>query len=286
MIEQNTITNNMEKIKTLFQDSYNFASSNKNIDSYIQTIENVNDKFSSVCFEALAMYFAEKDILEQSFQLSNWRNFVGKNSPQYIIQMHVGLGWALAKSNVDIDNYLEKIEPFFVSRVIDGIGYYDGIFRHRKSIKSQKTSEKINSTLLKYYDLGLGRSIWYSSNGNILKVKEVIGLFSSERKENLWKGIGIASTFVGGMADNTLNTIFENAKEYQSHLLVGVLLAIKSRVQSNKVNDDTNKTCKMFFNSTPLDLDDRMNKMLLQVENDFDLFILEIEKHLIPQEVK
>lgn len=285
MVEQNTIANNMEKIKTLFQLAYDYASVNENIDSLISEMENEGGDFTTVVYEAIAMHLAEKDISKKSIEISSWRDFVLKYNSKYSAQIHVGLGWALAKSDVEVEKYLEKINPFMISKVIDGMGYYDGVFKHRKAVKAQKRSDKIGAKYFAYYDQGVGRSIWYSTFANIDKTKEIIDCFSTDRKLNLWSGVGTACAFVGGQSEFEINNAFEKSGVFQSQFLIGSALAIKNRVQSDKVSDDSNLISNLLFNLSPTDLANKINELELKSENNYEIFITEIVKKLIKQEV-
>jgi hypothetical protein len=280
MSSQNTISEKMEKIKTLFQQTSDFASATDDLKSILLQINHSENEFYSVAFEATAMAFAEKDIIENS-SLNRWKLFLLEEAESHSSQVHVGLGWALAKHNIDIQFYLGTVEPFMISRVLDGIGYYDGIFKQRQSINSKKISDKIDAVQLKHYDQGIGRSIWYSFLGNIPKVKEMIDSFPSSRHADLWRGIGIAFTYVGGFNEKMLDELYLMAAEHKSQLFIGAALVAKGRAQSNTLNPETDKVCGAWFNLSASDTVEIINNLLQDPTNKtYDQWLSAIEKQL------
>lgn len=247
MQDPNIISIKMEKIKTLFQEAKDIALETNDIHSIIQKIKNSDNEFRSVTYEAISMALAEKDIAENNL-LINWKIFLTEYAQAHTLQFHVGLGWALAKENKDISPFLSDIEPFMVSRVLDGMGYYDGVFRQRQSIRLKKINDKINAEQLKHYDQGLGRSIWYTCSGDIIKCKELIDSFPPSRQSDLWRGLGIACVYVGGCDEKKLMEIYNLAGENQSQLTVSATLVSKGRFQSGTIMPDTELACKVWCN--------------------------------------
>ncbi|MCX6296394.1 MAG: DUF1702 family protein [Bacteroidetes bacterium] len=281
MSSQNTISKKMEKIKTLFQESSDFAFATDDLKRILSQINNSENEFRSVAFEATAMVFAEKDILDNK-SLNRWKQFLLEEAGAHSSQVHVGLGWAFAKHTIDIQFYIGTVEPFMISSVLDGIGYYDGIFKQRQSINSKKISDKIDLAQLRHYDQGIGRSIWYSCLGNIPKVKEVIDSFPSARHADLWRGIGIAFTYVGGFDERMMNEINSIATEHRSQLYAGAAFAAKGRAQSSTINPETELVCRSWFNLSANQTVDTIDKLLKDSkEKSYDLWLSAIEKQLI-----
>lgn len=272
------ISEKMEKIKTLFLESKEFVLDMNDSLSIVNKIENSDKEFRSVSFEGISMALAETDIAQNNF-LNSWKIFLEEHAKAHSLQFHVGLGWALAKANIETSSFLKNIEPFMVSRVLDGMGYYDGIFRNRQTIKSKKISEKINLVQLKHYDQGLGRSIWYSCLGNIIKCKEVIDSFPPARQADLWRGLGIACVYVGGCDEKILTEIYSLAGEHQTQLLVSVSLVAKGRFQSNTIMPDTELACKLWCNLSANEIVATINKLIVDTtETGYEKWIKEIEK--------
>jgi len=278
---QNSVSENMEKIKILFQESSTYALQENNSVAVIEKLENIALEFRSVAYEAAAMVFAEQDIVAEN-QLKQWKTFYAQASTNYSIPLHVGLGWALAKGNNETIPFFNSLDSFMVPRVLDGMGYYDGIFKQRATIKNLKISDKFVTPLIKHYDQGVGRSIWYIAAGNPIKCNEIIDTFPTERKADLWRGIGIASVYVGGCDENTYNALKKIAKEHFSSLAVGAALSVKSRVESNSITNDIELVCKLLLKTTPNEMVETLNKFLQDTEaNEYNKWLTAIEQHFI-----
>lgn len=237
----------MEKIKNLFQETKDFESKSTDFSEVHAYLQKVDNEFSSVAYEAIAMALAEKDLLENN-DLKRWNTFVKENSSKHSSQIHVGLGWALAKENKNIQEFKLLISSDMISRVLDGIGYYDGTFKNRATVKNKKINETIDDSHLKYYDQGIGRSIWYCSSGSIERAKQIIEFFSIERQINMWRGLGIAISYVGGFDEDVLEEIKKTSAQFLPEINVGVAMVAKSRLQANTLNKDIELICDSFLN--------------------------------------
>ncbi len=100
---------------------------------------------------------------------------------------------------------------------------------------------------MNFYYQGIGRSLWYSSGGDIEKVRSTIENFPTDLHAGLWKGIGIAVAYVGGCDGDTLKIIFESANVHQAQLASGSALAAISRMEANTISSDTNLCSKLWF---------------------------------------
>jgi hypothetical protein len=236
----------VEKIKAIFQGSRVLTETHPNLDSLILQLDQTELEFRSVAYEGASMGIALSDFAKHN-KLTTWHLFA-KKSWMHAIQIHVGLGWAVAQQNYSVLPSLGINDALLSSRVLDGYGYYDGIFRQRSSIKAQKIAEAIQPEMLSSYDQGIGRSLWYVSGGDIIKIEQLLSGFSHERRSSLWTGIGIACAYVGGSDKNLLTSLFELAHEHQHNLTTGAVFAAKSRLQANALTYDVKLACSIWCN--------------------------------------
>lgn len=168
----------IEKIRLVFQQALKVAT--EGLESEIQEhLITANIEFRAVAYEAIAMGLALKDLSTGTLQ--HWRAFMRSSDPQWLAHIHVGLGWAVAKQKISSLVFLETLNPLMLFRVVDGFGYYEGIFRLPQSIYAKTRSEAIIPEAFKDYDQGLGPSIWYNCNGDSEKVAMIIHSFPPER---------------------------------------------------------------------------------------------------------
>lgn len=260
MSEQPSTHQAMEKIRFVFQHALQFSSSNDDpaVDAYLN---NIDPRFRAVAYEGVAMSVASKDLHNQG--LMKWRTFMRRTDAPYVPHVHVGLGWAIAKQNLSSLLFLESMRPSMLFRVLDGHGYYDGIFRPVKTIKDQSRHDSIKPVYFAAYDQGVGRCLWYSAKGDVDLVGEVVREFSRDRHAALWRGVGVAAAFVGGCDENILENLMANAEANVNHLGFGAALGIKARVATDSVGADTILTSRILCNISV----DRVNELIAGIES-------------------
>ncbi len=236
----------IEKIKTIFQTATDISTAEKNLDTLIDHLETTDSEFRSIAYEGASMAIAQLDI-EKNNTLSVWHTF-NERAGAHAAQTHAGLGWAIAQQNRSALPFLETLSPLLRFRVLDGYGYYEGIFRQRQSIKNQRSPEAFDSKMLQAYDQGIGRSLWYTSKGNVEKLEAMIAVFPPDRHAALWLGIGVACAYVGGCDENLLRSLLFASQKHKVQLATGAALAAKARVQANAINNDIELACRTWCN--------------------------------------
>lgn len=211
----------------------------------IKDLHDTNVEFRSIAYESASMSIALQD-LKLNNQLANWRQFLNNVGHAHATQIHVGLGWALAQSLTPPMQYVQQLEPMQRYRVLDGYGYYEGIFRRRRSIINHLKLDLDDKTASAALDQGIGRSLWYNSKGDITAAKTTLETFAPERHADLWRGLGIAIAYVGGCNEETLRDIFAKAGAYQKQLAAGSAMALISRHYAGYISADTELVCKVW----------------------------------------
>lgn len=240
------ITFKMEYIKTIFQTAQENASMIEDMTELISLLEANEKEFLSVAYEGAAMGLALKDFaINNSYK--NWSAFL-EPSKKHSPQVYIGMGWAVAQEKRDISALEEKLPANMQFRIWDGCGYFDGIFRQRQTIKSQNRLEYIPEKNYKAYDEGLGRSIWYICKGDETKVPEIIKTFAAERQSDLWRGIGIACSYVGGFEENALKSLKSSAEIHSTQLGIGAAMVAESRIVSDCFTKDIELVNRVFNN--------------------------------------
>jgi enediyne biosynthesis protein E3 len=245
----NEVLLRIERIKSVFLDTQMFYSMHDNMDALIGYLENTETEFRSIAYESASMAIALKE-LKNNEGLNTWLYY--KNGPAlaHKAQVHVGLGWAIAKLNLPFLLVVKKIDALLYHRVADGCGYYDGSFRHKQTIMNRQLPGYLPESAMSMYDQGVGRSLWYTSNADINKICSKIKSFPAVRQANLWRGIGIAVAYVGGCDDDTLKTLLQYAATNRIQLAYGAALASRSRIESNTMTTDTDRCSRLWFTLT------------------------------------
>lgn len=241
MYNRNSI-DNIEEIERNFREVQEHFSE---FDSDSQLADRLNSydiTFRSIAYEAASMCLALVDIKAQS-GLLRWEKFLESYGKLHVTQYYIGLGWALAQENINPLSFaLEWSE-----RVLDGYGYYEGMFRRRKAIHQKQLPEWCKDSQPQIvYDTGLGRSIWYASNGDVTSVKKIMQDFSTDRQPALWRGLGVAIAYAGGSSEDELAELANASGELCSELAKGSEMAIASRTTANSPTEDMYRVRRIF----------------------------------------
>lgn len=246
MNQQIIVESKIETIRTIFQDAKTFAQAHHDCEMLINYLENTSTEFRSVAYEGAAMAIAQKDFLTGNTSF-NWNQLVSAAGNQSG-HVHVGLGWAVAATpNVEL-SFINTIHPMMQFRIWDGCGYYKGVFKHRMAVKNQLRPEFLKTKDFQAFDQGLGRSLWYCFKGDIEKVAQVIQNFSVSRHADLWRGVGIASVYVGGCDESTFQSLSTYAGKFNNQLAIGVSMVARSRILANSFTSDTETACNVWCN--------------------------------------
>ncbi|MEO7989886.1 MAG: DUF1702 family protein [Chryseolinea sp.] len=244
-----SIEQKLEKIQNVFQQAL-YISTEKG-DLVIQEhLKNIDQEFRAVAFEGVAMGLAVKDLSEGHLQ--QWRSFMRASDQSYVPHIHIGLGWAIAKRKLPSLFFLDTVNPLMLYRVLDGCGCYDGIFKQIQTIQNKVVPDYIEEKNIDAYDQGIGRSLWSVCKGDHEKISNLIQGFSPSRQADLWRGVGIACSFVGGCSESTLNALFFSASDHSLQLALGAAIVAKSRILTNSVTKDSEMTCSIWCNLSVL----------------------------------
>lgn len=234
---ESLIAQRIEQIVTVFKTAREMAEGNGLSDTLRKHLVTADEYYRSVAFEGAAMGLAVRDI-------SLWEEFLKNDGAPHAVQVHIGLGWALAEQQRAVPENPTWPDP---DSVLDGYGYYHGLFRRRLSIRTQGIPDGLDDAQLPAFDRGLGRSLWYISKGDVELLQRMVTAFSEERQPNLWRGIGIAVTFVGGCDELLLRQVHAAAGVFHHQLGEGAVRAAKSRSMAGTPLEDAELVCRAWL---------------------------------------
>ena len=210
-----SITDNIQTVVDTFQKGRSMSELELGLDELITQLNQFEPRYRSVAFEGASMGVALVN------EISTWKKYSEK-AEKHSTQVHIGLGWAIAEQELDLASILSEINPEMQVKVLDGFGYWHGLFRRRLTIRTQSIPENITAEFQTGFDQGVGRAIWYISKGEVAKVLNIINHFSEGRRANLWQGIGVALTYVGGCSDGLISELKSTAGEFKTNLETGI----------------------------------------------------------------
>ena len=208
--------------------------------------KSIPNEYVSVAYEGFSMGIALKSIIEKQ-SLTDWRIFFDEHGEKHASQVYVGLGWALCQLNHPLENILDTIDAKWKLRVLDGYGYCSALLKRRSTVRNQEIPRNITSQFLAGFDQGVGRSLWYITKGDVERLKRTLELFSQERHFDLWRGIGIAVTFVGGIGSAEMQQLEIAAGNSINEFKLGVLMAQSSRKKAESTSETAQLIADFFI---------------------------------------
>lgn len=274
----------MEYIQKLFLEVQNYMQQKPELDQLIAFLEKEPPEFRSVSFESASMELALQDLSIGS-KLHNWKKLYTHFGKVHSFYLYIGLGWAFAKTaNFPSSNW-KPLHSLMQLMVFDGIGYYYGLFRGRKTVRKQMIPEEIDQKDYRGFDQGLGRRLWYIAKGEVQEVTKLIQVFPVLRQPDLWRGVGIACGYVGGNKKKDLELLAEAAAEWKQQLCSGVTLAGMARLTSNSVTEDIKRASRILCDKTMEEIEEfktnTIDKIDLEGEGNSDNWITHLESWLV-----
>jgi len=180
---------------------------------------------------------------------SKFLKFVDEN-PNYTNLAHIGAGFAISVLNRNIEKSLAPMAPMQRWWAMDGYGFYNGVFKWKQSILKQAVPKKVTCYARRGFDRGLGRSIWFLFSGDITRILEELRKFPEARRADIWSGIGVASTYAGGVSEETLQNLKTAAGSYRSYLALGSTQAANARYFANNIVEHNDLACSIHCGMT------------------------------------
>ena len=197
---------------------------------------------------------------------TKFQKFVHEN-PNYKVLPHVGAGFAISVLNRDIEKSLAPMNPMQRWWAIDGYGFHNGIFKWKQSIQKQIVPKKITGYARRAFDRGLGRSIWFLFSGDANRIVEQLQKFPESRHADMWSGIGVASTYAGGVSEETLRNVKAAAGSYTSYVSLGSTQAARDRYLANNIVEHNDLACLVYCGMSA----QSVAKMTIRVMEDLNI---------------
>ena len=240
------LTTKISLIRDSFQKGKDFAIHTKDLGLFNEFIDSCDTDYKTVIIEGVSAGVGYLSLSNKS-SFDCWLSFYNKHKNQHAKHLNLGLGWALNKSNSSLD-VLDKIHHRWRWRVVDGYGYRAGLFQRRKIQRNQCAPDSVKPEWESAYYQGFGRSLWYTSRGNIDQLLVSINSYPKSAVSDLWRGVGVALSFVGLIDNDALELLLRISPENLKSLKEGVALAVSSISYTHKPSDDLIRIANFFFN--------------------------------------
>ena len=137
------VQTNMEYIQKLFLGTQQYMQSKPELADLIAYLNKEAPQFRSVAYESASMELGMDD-LSKGTELKEWEKFYSSSKKEHSFHVDIGLGWAFAKVQTYPSTNLESFNPLRRWMVFDGMGYYHGLFKGRRTVRKHIVPEGID----------------------------------------------------------------------------------------------------------------------------------------------
>jgi len=144
-----------------------------------------------------------------------------------------GVGMCLGFLGLPFEKCSNYTERLSLRAIKDGYGFYSGIkLRHRLL---EHGADLINGGPS---DFGLwngyGRSLWFASSSNPEKLFNIVQTLPQRSRGAVWRGVGLAATFTGGVELDVINHLSNLFKERRRNLAHGAQYGLYLRGKAHE----------------------------------------------------
>ena len=127
---------------------------------------------------------------------------------------------------------------------MDGYGFHEGYFAPKKYYDQQTRPKKLSSSFYEgSFHQGLGRALWFVEGCDPARVAAVINRFDETMHSHMWAGIGLASTYAGGVSESVLRELVSTSGKHANWLAQGCVFATKARQRAGNPVDHGELAC-------------------------------------------
>jgi hypothetical protein len=259
----------LEESGRSFLRGYQIAIEEERVPTIFPKLEAIASPWRGFAYEGAAMGLTLLDWLIP-WRRSKIQEFLEGVGQDHIYMVYVGMGWAWARLPLSIERALERLDPLLGWLAIDGYGFHQGYFYWNKYICQQLLPRRITGYGTRVFDRGLGRSLWFVEGAEVSNVVKAISSFESNRRGDLWSGIGLACAYAGGVEKEALEHLKKVAGIYLPELRQGVVFAAKARLRAKNVVEHTEMACRILCDLSALaaaEISDRVLENLLPQGN-------------------
>jgi hypothetical protein len=248
----NAIHHRLEDVCSSFVAGYHSALESDSAHELESCLDQVEAERRGFAFEGAAMGLTLLEFISP-WHSNRIKSFLAGPGDAHIYMIHVGVGWVWARFPFGFRRQHKKLDPLLGWLAFDGWGFHEGFFHWSKYIADQPAPKKLSGYERRAFDQGLGRSFWFVNGGNIELIADMIANFSSDRRSDLWSGIGLAATYAGMINETSLAELRAKSGSFSPQLAQGAAFAAKARQRAGNLTDYTNLATSVFCSMAALD---------------------------------
>ena len=233
----------LERVPIAFATGYHAALEDDREEPLLTKLNTVDLEQRGFAFEGAAMGLALLDYLTP-WRRNRVASFLRGAGAAHAYMVHVGVGWAMARLHAGIPRARARLDPLLGWLAIDGYGFHEGFFHWPRYIEGQPAPSRLRGYDHRAFDQGLGRSLWFVEGADVTRIPRTLTAFATERRADLWRGIGLAATYAGGVGEAELKALREAASASRPQLAQGSAFAAKARQRAGNLVPHTELACR------------------------------------------
>ncbi len=234
----------LEHAGRTFLAGYHVALEDDGVQTLARRLDAIEPEFRGFGFEGAAMALALLDRL--SLRRERVRALLAGPGEPHTYMLHVGVGWALARLHRRIQSPPSSLDPLLGWLAVDGYGFHQGYFYPQRYVRERHAPRQVTSYAARVFDQGLGRSLWFVEGGDFGRIPAVIARFDLHRQADLWSGIGLASSYAGGVDEEALRSLRAVAGPFLPCLAQGAVFAARARQRAGNPTRHTDAACHVY----------------------------------------
>ncbi len=243
------VRQHLETAGGAFVDGYNTALAKPQVEGIVARLNDVDAIYRGFAFEGAAMALALLDLITPWNRSRFQRLLDTPGGDAHLYMLHVGAGWAMARvpwARHNFERAMARYDCIYRWLALDGYGFHQGFFHTREYVANQAAPGRLSPHAARVFDQGLGRSLWFSQAADVERIAAAISAFPAGRQSDLWSGAGLAATYAGGVARDSLESLRARAGGYGSYLALGAAFAAKARKRAGNPAAHTELACNVF----------------------------------------
>lgn len=239
----------IEKVGHSFMAGYHAGLEEPRLTDLVDRLGEPERAFQGFAHEGAAMALALLDALTP-WRRDRFRNYLEGAGDPHVYMAHVGAGWAIARLPFGMQGILERCDPLLRWLAFDGYGFHQGYFHWPLSVVKQQVPWRVRGYARRAFDQGLGRSLWFVDGADVERIPATIASFPASRHSDLWGGIGLSSTYAGGVPRDALVVLQEAAGSFRPQLAQGSAFACKARLRAGNATPHTEVAAEVLCGMT------------------------------------
>jgi hypothetical protein len=280
---------------------FEFAIEQKGHDALVTRLETLQREYRGFAYEGAVMALTVRDTMSPVPGNRLTESFLAgpgyEDGPgsKHIFMAYLGIGFALGRLPKMLWGRAlpeqSKLADHRALRwlIIDGYGFHEAFFDHRKWVDEQYVSRKYPwpgsaDYTNRVVDQGIGRAMWFVYGGNVERLLAAVNAFPPARRPDLFSGCGLAASYGGGVDGDALEALLKGAWEYRAEIGVGAVLALRARVVADLVIPHSELAAQVFCGRDAEQASEIARHAIIDLPEDgavpaYEVFRQRIQKH-------